>query len=578
MFFVLLFMHPAYAKGNVTQINSQEEFMNWYNDPLSESCILNQDIVIDDYFYDHNTNDWDDEFEQTNISKTVYTVDYSLIFKVSYDFCNDSFHIIGSGQKQPVLQLNGEKTQSTIYSLFVEATDGNALSIGEDQKINVIMDINIEFPIQLKAKNYALMNYGDAKFLTTQFLTESHNAIFTADNAYTELKCCEINKQENPDSDEKHLYMEDTYVGSQLVNDYGCIDYEEIDAFLYVKSMKDFNKKGLPQMNGSYAWNDFLIKVDWDLSKFDVNQKENILIGKIVMNPLFHYLIDISEISITIVEKEPQPLTDFDIELQDWNIGTFRPWMVVTYPKGHEEVYLEVYRSEELLYRSYDITEEIEDYYYSGNDVYFMVPAFSEIAADEVYYCCLKVIGGLYEGKSNFVKVHNGIIEYVSPFPTEQTPPSHENKPNEDNVESDSEDPNDTVDGSGGHRGDQNRTDDVDEDHKMIMQPEQIEGLSKTQEDVILIVDSQQLTIPHSVIKEWHQSEKEVTVNIENNQATYQIGDGEAQKLDTTIIQKEPVYKSSQLGSYRVIKTFMIIFVGIICGGLYYMRKKRYDK
>ena len=32
-----------------------------------------------------------------------------------------------------------------------------------------------------------------------------------------------------------------------------------------------------------------------------------------------------------------------------------------------------------------------------------------------------------------------------------------------------------------------------------------------------------------------------MTVNIENNQATYQIGDGEAQKLDTTIIQKEPV-------------------------------------
>ena len=33
------------------------------------------------------------------------------------------------------------------------------------------MDINNDFPIQLKGKNYTLMNYGYVEFLRTYFLT-----------------------------------------------------------------------------------------------------------------------------------------------------------------------------------------------------------------------------------------------------------------------------------------------------------------------------------------------------------------------------------------------------------------------
>lgn len=572
LFFVFFSLSPVCAKVSHTKINTQEDFLNWYNDPLSKTCILNKDIIIDDYLYDKTTENWDYEFEQTHISKTVYTEEYSLIFEVNYDFCNGSLQIIGSGKQQPVLQLNGKYGQSNIHSLFVEATDGNAMSIAENQKINVIMDIDNDFPIQLKAKNYALMNYGDVEFLTTQFLTENNNAIYTADNAYTELKCCEINKQENWNLNENQLYMEDTYVSSQLVNDYGSIYYENTDSLLYVKNMEDFHQSSLPQIDGSYGWNDFHIKINWDLSTFDISKIENKVVGKIFINPLFQYLLDISEVTVIVIEKEPQPLSNFNIELQDWNIGTYRPWLTVTYPQGHEEVFLEVYRSAELLYRSYDITEDIKDYYNENfEDVYFMIPSFSEISANEIYYCRLKVVGGLYEGESNFVKLHNGTVENISPFP-----PSDDQISNGENTKPDTADPNDTSDGSGGHRGDQNRTDVPDEEHQIIMQPEQIEGLDKTQEDAIIIIDNQQFTIAHSLINEWHHSKKEVTVSVENNQATYQIGNGEIQKLETKISQKSSVQNLTESGVFEILKDLGVIAiptVGII-GGVFYRRKK----
>ena len=40
------------------------------------------------------------------------------------------------------------------------------------------MDINNDFPIQLKGKNYTLMNYGYVEFLITYFLTENIDSFF----------------------------------------------------------------------------------------------------------------------------------------------------------------------------------------------------------------------------------------------------------------------------------------------------------------------------------------------------------------------------------------------------------------
>ena len=40
------------------------------------------------------------------------------------------------------------------------------------------MDINNDFPIQLKGKNYTLMNYGYVEFLRTYFLTENIDSFF----------------------------------------------------------------------------------------------------------------------------------------------------------------------------------------------------------------------------------------------------------------------------------------------------------------------------------------------------------------------------------------------------------------
>ena len=491
---VLFSARTVSASNQQAEIKTQEDLFGWYETD-SENCYLINDIVIDE----------DYEFLETEMLKQIETGKYSIIFKCDVIFSNPKLKIMGKGADAPVVQLDSRDEsygRTIIEYLQVEAEEGDALFIGEQQDIETERNFNYEFPIQLKAVRHALVNAGDVSLWTTLFFSEQENAVYTEQQSELLLRYCQVNQQTNMDN----IEFDNSFVGTEWMEPWGELYYEEIYPYVYVKDMNDFTEGMLPEFYVEYE----KVDLDWDLSSFDVSQKENVIRGQIRINPLFKDYLDISEIEVTVKTYVPEPLADFQItDLMDMNIGTYRPYFEVTYPRGFEKVYLEVYRTEGLLYKEYDITEDIEWSYWEGETVSFMTSYFSEISADEIYYCRLRVEGGLNEGKSNFLKIHNGTVENISPFPEEPENPEEPEEP----IKPDESAPSDTMGGNEGHRGAQNREETPKKAKELILTPEQISTLERTGEDVVLMIDEEPITVTHEEVEKW--DEKEETVRVE---------------------------------------------------------------
>lgn len=504
--FICAILFPSgsvFAADSRTEIKTQEELLRWYESD-GESCYLKNDIIIDEYY----------EFAKTSNRKMIDAGEHSLIFHCGVILDNSKLEIIGTGADAPVVQLDAEHNLSArthIDYLQIEATRGDALRIGRHQELEVNRNFNRRFPIRVKAARYALIcsREGTALFYTAQFLTEQDTAVYLEPQSDLILRYCEVNHQKETDE----IRIQDSYVNGAWMNQNGALDCEEVDPYIYVKSMEAFKEEMLPQFFVECAQ----VDLEWDLSTFDMKRKENVICAQVRINPLFQEYLDFSEVKVTVKEYTPIPLKDFQVDcLQEMYENIYRPYFKVTYPRGFEKVYPEVYRSEELLYREYDITWEIEFSYFEGETVQFMTGFFSEISGEELYYCRLRVEGGLNEGTSNFLKIYDGRVEDASPFPEEEEPakPGEEpTKPGDgETLKPDESDPMDTVGGSGGHRGDQNREEIPRDDKEVILTPEQISALEKTGEDVVVIVDKTPKTVSHEEIKQWAEEKETVKV------------------------------------------------------------------
>ena len=580
---------PTSALESSVEIHTMEELINWYESD-EESCYFVNDIVFDKYY----------EFYQTDIKKVIDTKEFSLIIKNGFNFDNSKLMITGSGTINPVVKLDSQGIGSTVWLCFLDlvATKGDALRIGETQEVEFYTSWANDFPVKIKAKQYAIMNYYSKRsiiFDLAKLTSETKDAVWMSEEAYGYLHYCEVNQQENLNN----LQVSDSFLGGVISNDIEIsydIEFNEV----LVKDMNDFDLSMAPIVEVEYEAS----HVSWDLTNFDKSLESNVVTGKIDIIPLFSPYLVGEEVVFSVIQKEASTLIDFDIhQLKPWYEDTYRPWFSVTYPLEFDRVYLEVYRTEELLFREYDISFDVESYY-RRKDFNFLVRDFSNIMVDEIYYCRLRVEGGFYEGYSNFIRLDNWNISFENPFPEPELPPLLPgvppvgipgnpvippsngglvpdidlppvvNKPNKPIIKPDTSDPDDNKGGSGGHRGDQNREDVPEEDQTIDLTPEQIEGLEKTKEDIPIVIGDSSFTVSHDQIQQWQQSEN-VTVGIDENEKPYYQVDKEDKVVmdNTLVVKKESTKKDNSTVPLYVAAGTTLIFA---CG--WFIHKRKYHE
>ncbi|MFQ9923201.1 MAG: hypothetical protein ACLRVU_06790 [Beduini sp.] len=602
MFLVsLLFVFPMQiinAKETIQYGNTQEELFAWYMDDNAVSTfVLTSDLVIDNAEFC--------DFRFPSQTKTINTLNYSLILKAEGSFDDPYLKIIGdgldiNGNSHPVLWLDSESStqyyNTQITYLNVTATKGDAVYIGKDQELDIEGAYNRDFPIVFIASRYAMLYEScyDVFFETTKWETDGENAILMLPNPNRDknefsLSFCEINHLNNLDQFDifeysyiNETWMNDNAIAADQIHE-GILELDEELAPCYVTDMNDFDVDSISK--ASIYWED--IDVNWDLSQFDLQSKNNIIKGKLLINPRFLPLIK-SDLVLEVHEIVPEPIDNLDISLCLFYNETYHVRFNMSYPVNYTGASFEV-SMDNVRFKKYK--DDLEWYLASAYDtsytayVDYEIPAVSSLLLDKTYYFRVNITGGIREGYSNTIKFENGVWENMIPevpkVPEEEVKPPVEvpngdtNSPNitdkseEDEPEIEVGDP----DGNGGHRGDQNRDDVPEQEDEIIIEPEQIEGLDKTGEDILMMIGNQEFIVSHQEINAWKQQEETVTLSINDKNQVVKTSHDHQEILETEIMTK-----SEEKAETTMIKPLLAIGVpsaALLAGHTYFRRKKR---
>ncbi len=600
----LLFVFPMQrinAKEMLQYGNTQEELFAWYmNDNAVSTFVLTSDLVIDNAEFC--------DFRFPSQSKTINTQNYSLILKAEGSFDDPYLKIVGdgvdlNGNSHPVLWLDSESStkyyNTQIAYLNVTASKGDAVYVGKDQELDIEGSYNRAFPIIFKAPRYAMLYESsyDVFFETAKWETDGENAISMLPNAERgnnefSLSFCEINQLKNLDQFDifeysyiNETWMNDNAVAADQIHE-GILELDEELEPYYVTDMNDFDVNSISHI--SIYWED--IDVDWDLSQFDLQSKHNIIKGKLLINPRFLPLIK-SDLVLEVHEIVPEPIDNLDISLCLYYNETYHVRFNMSYPVNYRGASFEV-SMDNNRFKKYK--DDLEWYLASAYDtsytayVDYEIPAVSSLLPDKTYYFRVHITGGMREGYSNTIKFENGIWETVIPeIPEEEVkPPAGLNPPvNDPNGETDvpnitdrpeEDEPEIEVgdpDGNGGHRGDQNRDDVPGQEDEIVIEPEQIEGLDKAGEDILMIIGNQEFIVSHQDINEWNQQEETVTLSINDENQVVKTSHDHQEILETKVMTK-----SEEKSETSTIKPLLVIGVpsaALLAGHTYFRRKKR---
>lgn len=605
MFLVsLLFVFPMQiikAKETIQYGHTQEELFAWYmNDNADSTFVLTSDLVIDNAEFC--------DFRFPSQTKTINTQNYSLILKAEGFFDDPYLKIIGdgldiNGNSHPVLWLDSESStqyyNTKIVYLNVTATKGDAVYVGKDQELDTEGSYNRDFPIVFKAPRYAMLYESsyDVFFETVKWETDGENAISMlsnpdrGDNAFS-LSFCEVNRLKNSDQFDiseysyiNETWMNDNAIAADQIHE-GILELDEELEPYYVTNMNDFDVDSI--MNISIYWED--IEVDWDLSRFDLQSKHNIIKGKLLINPRFLPLIK-SDLVLEVREIEAEPINNLDISQCLFYRETYHVRFNMSYPVHYTSASFEV-SMDNIRFKKYknDLEWYLASAYETSYTAYvdYEIPAVSSLLPDKTYYFRVHITGGMREGYSNTIKFENGVWETVIPEipeeeikpPAELTPPVDEpngetdapnitDRPEEDEPEIEVGDP----DGNGGHRGDQNREDVPEQEEEIVIEPEQMEGLDKTGEDILMMIGNQEFIVSHQDINAWNQQDETVTLSInDENQVVKTSHDYQE------ILEIEVMTKSKEKTETTMVKPLLVIGVPsalLLAGHTYFRRKKR---
>mgnify|MGYP003275525186 CR=1 FL=1 len=602
MFLVsLLFVFPMQiinAKETIQYGNTQEELFAWYmNDNAVSTFVLTSDLVID------NTEFCDFRFPSQ--PKIINTQNYSLILKAEGSFDDPNLKIIGdgldiNGNSHPVLWLDSKSStqyyNTQITYLNVTATKGDAVYVGKDQELDIEGAYNRDFPIVFIASRYAMLYESsyDIFFETTKWETAGENALSMlpnpdrSNNEFS-LSFCEINHLKNLDqfniveySYINETWMNDNVIAADQIHE-GILKLDgELETF-YVSNMNDFDVNAIS--NISIYWED--IDVDWDLSQFDLQSKNNIIKGKLLINPRFLPLIK-SDLVLEVHEIVPEPIDNLDISLCLFYNETYHVRFNMSYPVNYTGASFEV-SMDNVRFKKYK--NDLEWYLASAYDtsytayVDYEIPAVSSLLPDKTYYFRVNITGGIREGYSNTIKFENGVWENVIPevpeIPKEEgkppvdTPNGETNAPNitdrpeEDEPEIEVGDP----DGNGGHRGDQNRDDVPEQEDEIVMEPEQIEGLDKTGEDILMIIGNQEFIVSHQDINEWNHQEETVTLSINDENQVVKTSHDHQEILETEVMTRSE--EKTETTTLNPLLVICVPSAALLAGHTYFRRKKR---
>ncbi|WP_028042089.1 hypothetical protein [Candidatus Stoquefichus massiliensis] len=580
---LLVSLCPVKAKNSYFG-HTQEELYDWYQSD-ARTFYLTGDLIVTEDYPDKYVNPDGPSFDYICFSKTdkekvIYTNQYSLIIDYDCAWTNPNLKIVGEGA-DCVVKMNG---YNDIHYINIEAIKGNALYISRSSGGFVFYESYQEtFPSQIIAKKKAIINeapdpkYGDNQIYTTKIVSLEDEAIISDEDVYIELSV--INS---------YLPMtgltNTIWVGESCVNgEWGSHAYGKwkvelpdisIGDIRETMTIQNYNVFDVSLLPSTIEINYYPVPIEWDIESFNPNKPINIIKGHILVMPEFSQLIE-SNVSMKIICQDPIPITDFIVaDMQPRPNATYDPYFSMSEPIGFKEAYLEVSLNG-IDFDRYVLTDEIISAFVNDEGMisFSLHPQFSAVPNNLDYYYRVCIIGGEREGMSNTIKVSKQEVTDEEEEKTD-TPPSDENSPNDTLP--------DSTEGSGGHRGDQNRDDVGKDKEEIVMTPNQIEGLNKTKEDINVIIDNQQVSIPHETIETWCQANENVTIKTnENHDIVYKIDEQDEQILKSgNTKENKDDFKISDKKNLNSIYTLVLTAIVMICVigmGLIYRRKK-YEK
>ncbi|MFR7592677.1 MAG: hypothetical protein ACLUVC_14655 [Longibaculum sp.] len=578
-------MNQVYASSTVQYGNCENELYEWYMSDSQEFHLTGDLVITENYLgkaVDENA-PWIEYigFCQTDISKTIVTGDYSLIIDYDFLWLNPNLKIIGNGANKSVVVLN---KYNEFHYVNIEAKEGSAMTFDKESSFWFCESYGKQFPSQIQAKTTAIDNHSSSRnnSIACAKICSQGEAIISDFDLDIDLSVIDTSTLA------KTIRLDSSCLNGKWRNCNGEIwelsdpDIEITDPItekVYVGSYDTFDWSLLPE---TIEINYCDVPIQWD-KEIDFHQTTNTISGTIQIMKEFEPFIEPS-VSIDICIKEITPIQDFSIDdLEERLENCYCPFFSMTNPDGYKQAFLEV-SLDGQNFDSYDISEEIS--YSFPNDEnrisFSFQPKFSAVPFDKDYYYRVRIVGGFYEGISNIVKVSKGKVEDVIEIVPDDS--SNQNNGNETLP--------DIIDGNDGHRGDQNRDDVVDKKDEVILEPEDIETMGKTNEDVLIIIDDKKASIPKTYIKEWKQQKETITIKInDKNQVVYQVGESSSQVMENVKVenQKELNQEKLLIDNQKQIATkndfskgmtlgIVIAVSLIIIGGIALYRRKKYAK